>query len=112
MTTNKAFKRVVRARMARTGERYAAARRTLAHPHDALGMIVGQGLEQDAVDEAEDGGVAADPDGERGERDDGEAAALEQRATRELQVLEEFAQTGRGGSKQYRAGRGWLRNFS
>ncbi len=30
MTTNKAFKRVVRARMARTGERYAAARRTLA----------------------------------------------------------------------------------
>jgi Butirosin biosynthesis protein H, N-terminal/Domain of unknown function (DUF4872) len=29
MTTNKAFKRVVRARMAKTGERYAAARRTL-----------------------------------------------------------------------------------
>ena len=29
MTTGKAFKRVVRARMAKTGERYAAARRTL-----------------------------------------------------------------------------------
>ena len=29
MTTNKAFKRVVRARMAKTGERYAAARRSL-----------------------------------------------------------------------------------
>src|SRR3990170_605805 len=29
MTTDKAFKRVVRARMARTGERYAAARRAL-----------------------------------------------------------------------------------
>jgi hypothetical protein len=29
MTTHKAFKRVVRARMAKTGERYAAARRTL-----------------------------------------------------------------------------------
>ena len=29
MTTNKAFKRVVRARMAKTGERYAAARRAL-----------------------------------------------------------------------------------
>ena len=29
MTTNKAFKRVVRARMAKTGERYAAARRRL-----------------------------------------------------------------------------------
>jgi hypothetical protein len=29
MTTDKAFKRVVRARMAKTGERYAAARRTL-----------------------------------------------------------------------------------
>lgn len=29
MTTNKAFKRLVRARMARTGERYAAARRSL-----------------------------------------------------------------------------------
>lgn len=31
MTTNKAFKRVVRARMTKTGERYAAARRTLMH---------------------------------------------------------------------------------
>ncbi|HET9344401.1 MAG TPA: hypothetical protein VFO05_01765, partial [Candidatus Limnocylindrales bacterium] len=29
MTTDKAFKRVVRARMAKTGERYAAARRAL-----------------------------------------------------------------------------------
>ena len=29
MTTDKAFKRVVRARMAKTGERYAAARRSL-----------------------------------------------------------------------------------
>jgi hypothetical protein len=29
MTTQKAFKRVVRARMAKTGERYAAARRAL-----------------------------------------------------------------------------------
>jgi len=29
MTTNKAFKRVVRARIAKTGERYAAARRSL-----------------------------------------------------------------------------------
>jgi hypothetical protein len=31
MTTNKAFKRVVRARMAKTGERYAAARRALLY---------------------------------------------------------------------------------
>ena len=29
MTTDKAFKRIVRARMAKTGERYAAARRSL-----------------------------------------------------------------------------------
>ena len=29
MTTDKAFKRVVRARMAKTGERYSAARRTI-----------------------------------------------------------------------------------
>ena len=39
MTTDKAFKRVVRARMAKTGERYAAARRALlessAEPHTA-----------------------------------------------------------------------------
>ena len=39
MTNDKAFKRVVRARMAKTGERYAAARRTLVHGgsegHDA-----------------------------------------------------------------------------
>jgi hypothetical protein len=31
MTTDKAFKRIVRARMAQTGERYAAARRSLLH---------------------------------------------------------------------------------
>ena len=40
MTTDKAFKRVIRARMAKTGERYAAARRTLVEgsadgPHAA-----------------------------------------------------------------------------
>ena len=34
MTTDKAFKRVVRARMAKTGERYAAARRTLVEGAD------------------------------------------------------------------------------
>ena len=47
MTTDKAFKRIVRARMAKTGERYAAARRALldasgvthqpVHPTDATG---------------------------------------------------------------------------
>ncbi len=36
MTTNKAFKRVVRARMAKTGERYAAARRTLVGATEEL----------------------------------------------------------------------------
>ena len=35
MTTDKAFKRVVRARMAKTGERYAAARRSLLASADA-----------------------------------------------------------------------------
>ena len=34
MTTDKAFKRVVRARMAKTGERYAAARRVLIEGAD------------------------------------------------------------------------------
>ena len=34
MTTDKCFKRVVRARMAKTGERYAAARRALIHAYD------------------------------------------------------------------------------
>jgi len=34
MTTDKAFKRVVRARLAKTGERYAAARRTLVESTD------------------------------------------------------------------------------
>ena len=39
MTTDKAFKRVVRARMAKTGERYAAARRSLieSEPDEPLG---------------------------------------------------------------------------
>ena len=50
MTTDKAFKRVVRARMAKTGERYAVARRTLvdgakdrqhATPTDAAASPVG-----------------------------------------------------------------------
>ena len=40
MTTDKAFKRLVRARMAKTGERYAAARRVLV-----MGTAAGQHAE-------------------------------------------------------------------
>lgn len=48
MTTDKAFKRVVRARMAKTGERYAAARRTLVA--DATGgRPKGPGADRPAV---------------------------------------------------------------
>jgi hypothetical protein len=47
MTTHKAFKRVLRARMAKTGERYAAARRTLIE-----GAADGHHVEPAAVDRA------------------------------------------------------------
>lgn len=48
MTTEKAFKRVVRARMAKTGERYAAARRTILADSSTDGM--GETASSTAVD--------------------------------------------------------------
>ena len=56
MTTDKAFKRVVRARMARTGERYSAARRTI------LATATADELRPDATHVA---GDAATPSGYR-----------------------------------------------
>ena len=42
---------------------------------DAVGVVVAEGLEQDVVDDGEDGGVEADADGERGDDGEGEGGA-------------------------------------
>jgi hypothetical protein len=49
MTTDKAFKRVVRARMAKTGERYAAARRTLLATTDGHDPTAAIGADDSAA---------------------------------------------------------------
>ncbi len=49
MTTNKAFKRVVRARMAKTGERYAVARRTLLSTTDGYNPAPAMSAEDSAT---------------------------------------------------------------
>jgi hypothetical protein len=58
----------------------AAARRLLPNHHDAVRVAVGQGLEQHAVHETEDGGVGSDAEREGQQRDDGEAGRAAQRA--------------------------------
>ncbi len=77
----------------------AAARRLLEHAHDAPGFGVEQGPEQDGVDEAEDRGVRADADGERGQRDRGEAALPHECARAEFQILEEVVHGACGNGK-------------
>ncbi len=47
---------------------------------EPLGLLVRQRLQEDRLDEAEDGGVGADAEGERGDRDGGEPGRLLQRA--------------------------------
>ena len=49
MTTDKGFKRLVRARMARTGERYAAARRAILGDDASLGMPASRSKRWDAA---------------------------------------------------------------
>ncbi len=45
--------------------RLVGRRRRLLDEHQPIAVLVGQRLEQHAVDDAEDGGVGADPEAER-----------------------------------------------
>ena len=69
---------------------------------DALGILVGIRLEHDAVDDAEDGGVDADAEGQAGDRDGGERRALGERAPGVAHILKEHRDLdgprGRGSS--------------
>lgn len=53
---------------------------------EALGAGPGVGLEEDGVDDGEDGGVGADAQGQRGHGHGGEAGGLEERAEGEAEV--------------------------
>ena len=66
-----------------------AARRLLEHAHDAVGVRVGERLQQQSVDEAEDGGVGADAERERQQRHDGESRTPRQGSHRISHVLQQ-----------------------
>ena len=59
----------------------------LAQHHDLLAPCVGEGLEEHAVDEAEDGGVGADAETQREHDGGGEARAAAQAAQAVADVL-------------------------
>jgi hypothetical protein len=56
-----------------------AAGRFLPDQHDALRVLVGQGLQQHAAHKTEDGGVGSDTERERQERNGGEAGRAAER---------------------------------
>jgi hypothetical protein len=56
--------------------------RRLAHDDEPVAVLVGQGLEEHAIDHAEDGGVGADAEGQREHGQGGVAGVLQQRPAR------------------------------
>src|SRR5271170_6263710 len=58
--------------------RYSFLRFGLKKKYELAGIGEGQSLQQDGVDDAEDGGVGADAEGEREDSDDGEAGRFAQ----------------------------------
>ena len=57
------------------------------HQHEMRWIFDGQAAEQEAVHDAEDGGVDADGNGEREDRDHGRAELAAQQARREANIL-------------------------
>ena len=55
------------------------------------GVGVGERLEQDGVDDGEDGGVGSDAEGERGDGSEGKAGIVGEHAQRMLDVVPEGA---------------------
>ena len=64
-------------------------RRLLEHAHDAVGLFVGQRLQENPVHEAENGDVGAHADGQRQHRNRGKPAAVLQGACGVAQILTE-----------------------
>ena len=64
----------------------------LPHADELLGIRKGERFEQDAVDDAEDRAVRADPQRERQNRDERERRILGERAQREPSVVSQFAE--------------------
>ncbi len=56
---------------------------------EAIGVAVGKRLQQQRVDDAEDGGVGGDADGQRGDGDEGEAGGPSQCAQSVAKIGEE-----------------------
>jgi len=67
----------------------AAASELLAEGDELFGVSDGEGLEHEAVDEGEDGGVGANPESEREDGDGGEAGTLGHHAEAEADVVED-----------------------
>ncbi len=62
------------------------------HDDEAVGVRVGEGVEQDSVDDGEDGGGGADAEGESENGDGGEAGIFAQHAQSVTKILEESGQ--------------------
>src|ERR1700722_12276949 len=60
--------------------------------HQRFGMVVREGPQQHVFDDAEDGGVRADAQSERQDRDGRESGALAQGAQTKLQVVGKIAE--------------------
>ena len=81
---------VLRVRHRRVGER----RLDVANQQQPVGVRIGEGAQQDAVDEAEDHGVGADSQRQRQNRDGGESGTLQQGAGGDAQVVHGFGPPG------------------
>ena len=76
--------------------------------HHAIGAHVGEGIDQDAVDDAEDRARGADPEGQREDRGEREARAAAQFPRRIAKIGDERAHiTGLDGYRGARVGGGW-----
>ena len=71
------------------GEIHSFLRLGFEHDDELIGRGVGQWLEQNGVDDAEDGGVRADAEGEGENRNRGEAGILAHHAERVTRVGDE-----------------------
>ena len=76
------------------GEELAKGGMSFPEGEEAAGMGVGKRLEEDAVDDSEDGGIGADAEGEREDGDGGEGRILAQAADGVAHVLHEDFEGG------------------
>ena len=67
----------------------AAAGIDLIQPHDVLGLWIGQRPQQDAIDDAEDGGGGANPEPERQDGDDSEPGGAKEDADAVAHIAQE-----------------------